>query len=64
MQHGHDKDKILREYSREELSLFYEKCIKQEMRQQAGFAEMVALGIGAAFGGGKKIDKVLKQMKE
>ena len=34
------------------------------MRQQAGFAEMVALGIGAAFGGGKKIDKVLKQMKE
>ena len=34
------------------------------MRANAGFATMVSLGIGASFGGSKKIDKVLAEMRK
>lgn len=62
--HGHDKETILRTYSRDELTMFYEKCIKQDMRGKADFVEAVLMGIGGAFGGGKKIEKVLADMRK
>ena len=62
--HGHDKETILRTYSREELALFYEKCIKMDMRQKADFIESVLAGIGGAFGGGKKVEKLLADMRK
>ena len=62
--HGHDKETILRTYSREELALFYEKCIKLDMRQKADFIESVLAGIGGAFGGGKKVEKLLADMRK
>ena len=55
---------MLTEYSKEEALLFYEKCVKQDMRKQADFIEAVMVGAGALFGGGKKIAKTLEQMRE
>ena len=62
--HGHDKEKILRTYSKEEVSLFYEKCIKYDMRNKADFIESVLAGIGGAFGGGNKIEKLLSDLRK
>lgn len=62
--HGHDKDAIIRTYSREEIALFYEKCLKYDMRNKADDIESVLAGIGGAFGGGKKIEKLLAKMRE
>lgn len=62
--HGHDKEKIIREYSKEEITLFYEKCTKFDMRRDASFIEAVMIGIGGAFGGGRKIENLLTKMKE
>lgn len=62
--HGHDKDKILRTYSREEVAIFYEKCLRYDMRQKADFVESVLMGIGGAFGGGKKVEKILTDMRK
>lgn len=62
--HGHDKDKILRTYSKEEISLYYEKCIKFDMKSKADFIESVLAGIGGAFGGGKKIEKLLMDLRK
>ena len=64
IEHGHNKQDLLHEYSREELALFYEKCIKQDMRHSADFAESVVLGIGLAFSGDKKAVKVLEEMRK
>ena len=64
IEHGHDKNKVLREYSRDEITIFYEKCIKQDMRHTADFIDAVGLGIGMAFGGsGKKIQKIVEDMR-
>lgn len=62
--HGHDKDKIIREYSKEEITLFYEKCVKYDMRASASFIENIMIGIGGAFGGGRKVENLLTKMKE
>jgi len=62
--HGHDKETILRTYSKDEISLFYEKCLKYDMSKKADFIEGVLAGIGGAFGGGKKIEKLLKDMRK
>ena len=64
IEHGHDKDKILREYSKEEIALFYDKCIRQDMKHDADFANAVMLGIAGSFGGGKKVQKILDKMRE
>ena len=62
--HGHNKEAILRTYSKEEISLFYEKCLKYDMRNKADFIESVLAGIGGAFGGGNKIEKLLTNLRE
>ena len=54
----------MREYSKEEVALFYEKCIKQDMKHDADFASAVMLCIGGSFGGGKKVQKILDKMSE
>ena len=55
---------MLREYSREEITICYERCIKQDMRHTADFIDAVGLGIGMAFGGsGKKIQKIVEDMR-
>ena len=64
IEHGHDKEKILKEYNKEELALFYEKCIKQDMKHNADFIEAVVCGIGGAFGGGKQLTKMLEEMRK
>ena len=56
---------MLREYSREEITIFYERCIKHDMRHTADFIDAVGLGIGMAFGGsGKKIQKIVEDMRK
>ena len=62
--HGHDKEKILKTYSKDEVSLFYEKCVKHDMRQKADFIEGVLAGIGGAFGGGKRVEKLLMDLRK
>ena len=62
--HGHKKEEILHNYSREEMTLFYEKCIKLDMRHNADFIESVIVGVGGAFGGGKKVEKLLAEMRK
>lgn len=62
--HGHDKEKIIHTYSKDEISMFYEKCIKYDMRQNADFIEGVMVGISGAFGGSKKIPKLLEDMRK
>lgn len=64
VEHGHNKEKVLNEYSKEEALLFYEKCVKQDMRKQADFIEAVMVGAGSLFGGSKKISKTLEKMRE
>lgn len=63
IEHGHDKYKLLNEYSREELSIFYEKCIRTDTLKDARFIESVSCGIGMAFGGSKEVRKLLKEMR-
>ena len=62
--HGHKKEEILNNYSKEELTLFYEKCIKLDTRHNADFIESVIAGIGGAFGGGKEVEKLLAEMRK
>lgn len=62
--HGHDKEKIIRTYSKEEITMFYEKCIKFDRRSSADFIESVMVGIAGAFGGNKKIPKLLEDMRK
>lgn len=64
VEHGHDKNKVLNEYSRDEAVLFFEKCVKQDMRRKADDIEGVMVGIGGAFGGGKHIKKILESLRE
>jgi hypothetical protein len=64
IEHGHDKDKILNTYSREELTIFYEKCSRLDTLKDARFIETVMAGIGGAFGGGKEVTKLLKAMRK
>ena len=64
IEHGHDKHKLLNDYSREELGLFYEKCIRTDMLRDARFIEGVMAGIGGAFGGGKEVNKLLREMRK
>lgn len=64
IEHGHDKEKILHNYSKEEVAMFYEKCIRQDMKHDADFASAVMLGIAGSFGGGKKVQKILDKMRE
>ena len=55
----------MREYSREEIAIFYERCVKQDRRHTADFIDAVGLGIGMAFGGsGKKIQKIVEDLRE
>ena len=48
--------------------MYYEKCVKQDMRKYAYDCEMTAMAIGLAFSGngnsGKRITKLLDKMKE
>lgn len=62
--HGHNKEEVIRTYSREEIALFYEKCIKFDRRSNADFIESVMVGIAGAFGGNKKIPKLLEDMRK
>lgn len=62
--HGHDKEEIIRTYSKEEITMFYEKCIKYDRRSNADFIESVMVGIAGAFGGNKKIPKLLEDMRK
>ena len=62
--HGHNREDILKNYSKEELTLYYEKCIRYDRQQSANFIESVIVGIGGAFGGGKKVEKLLAQIRE
>lgn len=62
--HGHDKEEIIRTYSKEEITMFYEKCIKYDRRSNADFIEGVMVGIAGAFGGNKKIPKLLEDMRK
>lgn len=64
IEHGHDKEKILRTYSKEEIAMFYDKCIRQDMKHDADFASAVMLGIAGSFGGGKKVQKILDDMRK
>ena len=64
IEHGHNKEEILRNYSKEELALFYEKCVKQDMRHNADFIEAVTCGIGASFGGAKQVTKMIEEMRK
>lgn len=64
IEHGHNKDEILYKYSREELALFYEKCARTDTLKDARFIEGVIAGIGGAFGGGKEVTKMLKEMRK
>ena len=61
--HGHNKDDILRNYSKDEISIFYDRCISLDLRNKADFIESVLAGIGGAFGGGKKVEKLLKELR-
>lgn len=45
------------------VALFYEKCVREDMRRQADFIEGVAAAIGGAFGGMKKLDGAIRQMR-
>ena len=63
VEHGHNKNDILHNYSKEEISVFYDKCVKQDMKHDADFATMVSLGIASSFGGGKKVQNILDQMR-
>lgn len=62
--HGHNKDDILRNYSKDEIAIFYNKCISLDLRNKADFIESVLAGIGGAFGGGKKVEKLLKELRK
>ena len=48
--------------------MYYEKCVKQDMRKNAYDCEMTAMAIGLAFSGngsgGKRITKLLDKMKQ
>ena len=56
---------MLKEYTKEEITIFFERCIKQDMRRTADFVDAVGLGIGMAFGGsGKKIQKIVEDMRK
>lgn len=55
---------MLTEYSKEEALLFYEKCVKQDMRKQADSIEALMVGVGALFGGSKKVAKTIEKMRE
>jgi hypothetical protein len=62
--HGHNKDEILKNYSKEEITMFYEKCVKLDMRNNANFIENVIISVGGAFGGGKQVEKLLAKMRD
>lgn len=65
IENGHDKYKVIHEYSKEEVAMFYEKCMKHNERKNADFIESVAMGIGIAFGGtDRKTEKLLDKMRE
>ena len=62
--HGHSKDEILKNYSREEITLFYEKCIKYDMRSNADDIQNVALAVSSLLGSGKQVEKLLADMRK
>ena len=62
--HGHNKDEILKNYSKEEITMFYEKCVKLDMWNNANFIENVIISVGGAFGGGKQVEKLLAKMRD
>ena len=62
--HGHDKETILRTYSKDEITIFYNKCISLDSRNKADFIESVLAGIGGAFGGSKKVEKLLSELRK
>lgn len=61
--HGHDRRAVLYEYSAAMVALFYEKAVLEDLRKRADFIEDVAAAIGGAFGGMKKLDGALRQMR-
>ena len=65
--HGHGtKEYILNNYSKEDITMFYEQCIKHDMRGTADFSTGVSLGIATAFGGSgaKKVAKIIEDMRK
>lgn len=46
--------------------MFYEQCIKHDMRDTADTVTGVSLGIAAAFGGkgAKKVQKIIEDMRK
>lgn len=63
IEHGHSKTELMN-YNKDELALFYEYCIKQDMRRNADVVEFTAMAIGTAFGGNKKVIKLLDEMRK
>ncbi len=44
--------------------MFYEQCIKHDMRGTADMVTGVSLGIASSFGGGKKVAKIIEDMRK
>ena len=63
--HGHGtKDFILNNYSKDDITVFYEKCLKTDMRSTADFVTGVSLGIASSFGEGKKVNKIVEELRK
>ena len=44
--------------------MFYEKCLKIDMRSTADFVTGVSLGIASSFGEGKKVNKIVEELRK
>ena len=44
--------------------MFYEQCIKHEMRGTADMVTVVSLGIASSFGANKKVAKIVEDMRK
>ena len=44
--------------------MFYEQCMKSDMRLTANFVTGVSLGIASSFGEGKKVNKIVEEMRK
>ena len=61
LSHGHSRHDILYEYTAGEVSLYVEKCIREDMRREADRILAVQAGINGAFGA--NLDALQKQLR-
>jgi len=54
----------LNNYSKDDITVFYEKCLKTDMRSTADFVTGVSLGIASSFGEGKKVNKIVEELRK